>query len=503
MYKGGELKKPAKNKRIFAAALLLSIFTVESSDYVPLTTDPEWQWNPSIFGNVVVWEDSRNGNWDIFMYDLRMDQEIRITQDRNRQGNPSVYGNIVIWTDERNGNADIYGYDLIARQEFPIVTHGSDQTNPAIYKDVVVWQDYRNGNADIYGYNLQTSEEFQVTTNFCDQKNPKIYQNTVVWEDHRNGNSDIYGYNLSTKKEFQVTSHLTYQGNPSIHGDNIVWEDHRNGNSDIYGYNMISRRETQITKDSGWQGNPAVHNQIVLWVDDRKGSIDIYGYNLKLCREFQITRDPILSFSTPEYDPQTYGMTVVWANGKHKNTDIYLYEIPERAMYLFSPYGDAVFPIILVLALLLIFRKETSFIPSILFGIVYGVITMGLEESFVDLGTVLLLVGTPFLSVLLGLLSENRLNSVVTVFSIFMIVFVLDASRISVGTKALLLSLFFAALYSILGLGVSWIFKIRMKKPRKLRGLFCPNCGKKIEKSWNMCPYCKANLDYTKLYDDA
>ena len=300
-----------------------------------------------------------------------------------------------------------------------------------------------------------------------------------------------------------MTFHPTYQGNPCIYGDIIIWEDHRNGNSDIYGYDLIAGEGIQITENSGWQGNPAIHNQIVLWVDDRKGSTDIFGYNLELSREFQITRDPILSFSTPEYDPQIYGMKVVWANGRHKNTDIYLYEVPERAMYLFSPYGDAVFPVILVLALILIFRKETSFVPSILFGIVYGVITMGLEESFVDLGTMLLLVGTPFLAVLLGLLSKSRLNSMVTVFSIFMIVFVLDASRISVGMKALLLSLLWATLYTVLGLGASWIFKARIKKPRKLRGLFCPNCGEKIEKSWNICPYCKANLDYTRLYDDA
>ncbi len=502
MYKGGEFRTPGISKETVLVVLLFSMFTVGSSDYVSLTHDSEWQWNPSISGSVVTWEDNRSGNLDIYIYDLTMNKEIRITQDKTRQGNPSIYGDIVIWTDERNGNADIYGYNLRTRSEFPITTNFYDQTNPHVYKDIVVWQDYRNGNADIYGYNLKTSEEFQITINSRDQKNPKIHQNFAVWEDHRNGNGDIYYYNLSTKKEFQVTFHPSYQGNPCIYGDIIVWEDHRNGNSDIYMYNLSSKKETRLTKNSRWQGNSAIFDQIVLWVDGRKGSIDIYGYNLTTNREFQITRDPILSFSVVEYDPQIYGMTVVWANGENTNTDIYLYEIPERAMYLFSPYGDAIFPIILILALLLIFRKEITLIPSIVLGIVFGVITMVLEESYIDFGTVLLLGGAPLLSVLLGLLSESRLNSIITIFSTFVIVFVLDASRIHVGMGALFVALFWAALYSILGLGISWVFKERIKKPRKLRGLSCPGCGKKIEKSWNICPYCKTNLDYTKLYDD-
>ncbi|MBU7047596.1 MAG: hypothetical protein HXS54_14275 [Theionarchaea archaeon] len=109
-------------------------------------------------------------------------------------------GDYVIWEDYRNGNKDIYGYNLSTGEEFQITTDPEIQSEPAIYGDLVVWTDWRNRNRDIYGYNLSTKEEFQITTNASHQISPAIYGNYVVWIDRRNGNWDIYGYNLSKER---------------------------------------------------------------------------------------------------------------------------------------------------------------------------------------------------------------------------------------------------------------------------------------------------------------
>ncbi|MGD2250398.1 MAG: hypothetical protein PVF58_18535, partial [Candidatus Methanofastidiosia archaeon] len=61
---------------------------------------------------------------------------------------------IVVWQDDRNGNTDIYGYNLKTQEEFQITTDESEQSSPAIYGNFVVWQDKRNGNSDIYGTQL-------------------------------------------------------------------------------------------------------------------------------------------------------------------------------------------------------------------------------------------------------------------------------------------------------------------------------------------------------------
>jgi beta propeller repeat protein len=76
--------------------------------------------------------------------------EERITTDASAQHYPAIYGDIVVWYDERNGNYDIYGYNLNTKQEFPITTNTSGQYYPAIYCDRVVWEERRNANWDIY-----------------------------------------------------------------------------------------------------------------------------------------------------------------------------------------------------------------------------------------------------------------------------------------------------------------------------------------------------------------
>ncbi len=78
--------------------------------------------------------------------------------------NPDVYNNVVVWQDRRNGNWDIYGYNLTTKTTFPIITNTADQTNPAITFSpwlggyVVVWQDARDGDWDIYGAILNGPE---------------------------------------------------------------------------------------------------------------------------------------------------------------------------------------------------------------------------------------------------------------------------------------------------------------------------------------------------------
>ena len=41
-----------------------------------ITTNTSDQWSPVIYGNKIAWEDFRNGNWDIYIYDLSTKKEI-------------------------------------------------------------------------------------------------------------------------------------------------------------------------------------------------------------------------------------------------------------------------------------------------------------------------------------------------------------------------------------------------------------------------------------------
>jgi len=64
--------------------------------------------SPAISGDKIVWQDNRNGNQDVYLYDLTDNTETRITTDAANQIYPAISGNRIVWEEYRNINADIY-----------------------------------------------------------------------------------------------------------------------------------------------------------------------------------------------------------------------------------------------------------------------------------------------------------------------------------------------------------------------------------------------------------
>ena len=106
--------------------------------------------NPVIDDGFVVWQDNRQGDWDIHGFDTKSGKEREIYRGPGDQEHPALDGSLVVWQDNRNGDWDIYGRDVRAGQIFPIFVGRGNQTEPVIRGDVVVWTDDRDGNKSIY-----------------------------------------------------------------------------------------------------------------------------------------------------------------------------------------------------------------------------------------------------------------------------------------------------------------------------------------------------------------
>ena len=294
-----------------------------------ITTNSERQENPDINGNIIVWEDFRNHNFDIYSYHLSTNQEKQITTNSENQLSASIYGNMIVWADYRHGNPEIYQYDLTTNQETRITNDWYDQYHPQVFGDTVVWEDNPTGFPQIIVYNLSTKSKTQLTSGATGYQtvDPAIDGNIVVWNDQRPQNAfwEVYSYDLLLKQELRVSRGAVLNvGNwsPDISGNLVVYYSNRSGNDDIYTYDLTSQSESRITTNNQSQSGPSINGNIIVWMDSRNGNSDIYGYNLTTR-----TESPLVVHPANQTSPMISGNTLVWEDDRNGNSDIYTCDI--------------------------------------------------------------------------------------------------------------------------------------------------------------------------------
>lgn len=221
---------------------------------------------PDVYGKKMVWADKRNGNWDIYLYDLEIDSD--------QDGIPN-------YVELERPSPD--------PAEKQITASSADQTEPTITNDFIVWTDKRNGNNDIYLYDLLGEVEFQISQDSSDEKSVDVSGEQLVWESGGN----IYLYNLD------------------IDNDNIR----------DYQDNELPENYEPLTRltESGLASSPRIDNQKVVYKDKRSGTNEIYFYDLDLQREFQLSSD-----TKSETYPQISGNRALWI---HDTWNVYIYEL--------------------------------------------------------------------------------------------------------------------------------------------------------------------------------
>jgi beta propeller repeat protein len=324
-----------RTREILIVCSLATVFLVTASvgeHEFQITAEPHDQCLPAIYGDIVVWQDNRNGNWDIYGYDLSTKEEFQIAAGPSDQVYPAICNRRVVWKDQNDEFIDLFVYDLSTKETVKIPVESAYRGAPAIYNDVVVWADYRGSGLNIYGYNLLTQQEFQVCTHPGGQRNPAIYGNIVVWEDWRGDYSTIYGYDLVTQEEvlIGVRGYLYSDDNqhdPAIYGSTVVWAEMYD--ETIYTYNTYDSQKTTIASthtrncrldNDFWMNTrgPAIYKDVIVWVDCRNGNRDIYGFNLLTHQEAQLTWD-----TNSQQSPALYGDVMVWEDTRNGNYDIY------------------------------------------------------------------------------------------------------------------------------------------------------------------------------------
>ncbi len=313
---------------------------MQDSCGILVSTVANSQRNPEVAydgtNQLVVWEDNRSGNTDIYGTRVSSSGEvldslgISVMRLSGEQYLPDVASNgsnfLVVWADDRI-TTDIYGHRVNSSGEvmedisIGVSTSDGTQTEPSVATDgntyFCVWEDYRDGNdGDIYGARISSSGLVLDSSGLLlsiegsehSQKNPSVdFLDTcyvVAWEDDRNGDFDVYAARVTPMGEVldssgvRVSSSSSSDLAPDVccseHQCLLLWEERSTGpsDSDVRCARLDSSGELLDTSGvlvsgaSGLQTEPCVvpatEGFLALWTDSRNANNDIYGTPITL-----------------------------------------------------------------------------------------------------------------------------------------------------------------------------------------------------------------------------
>lgn len=435
------------NNDIYAQWLSASGFAQWAANGVAVCTAVNGQENPQLVtdglgGAFITWQDSRSGDSNIYMQRINTNgtsqwsmNGVAVCLALGTQMNPELVpdgqgGALIVWEDIRSGNFDVYVQRVSANglmhwstDGVPICSESNHQRIPKLVPDgqggaIISWQDYRDGNYDIYaqrvnsgGYALWLQNGVGVSKEIDSQGYHQLVPDgqggaIIVWSGSRYLFDDIYtqrvnenGMPLWSRGGIVVCSAPSNQGSVQITIDNrwlsgnqqaqspeqantanefkgviVVWQDQRNGNYDIFaqainedGKEFVERHaldprwgnETTNTAvcAAGWfaeQSQLVPDGQggaIIVWSDYRDGSYSvIYAQRVSASGAALWAGNgvAVCTAAIDQYEPQLVpdgqgGAIITWEDWRDGDGwDIYAQRLDASGIALWTANGVAV-----------------------------------------------------------------------------------------------------------------------------------------------------------------
>lgn len=300
-----------------------------------MTFDSIFDWDPRVDEQYVTWT-QYEGQGKVWFYDMKTGNRQMVANINSDQNNPDISGGIIVWDDSRHKNSDIYSYNIPMHKEAPVHVDTTNKFKPAVSQDMVVFEDF--GNDDIRDIGLvkvgTSARPVHINPNGKDKANPDIDEDWIAYQqlDDNKNDWNIYIYNYKTDKTVQVTRDIRIQQNPRISGDFVVWEDNRNGKWDIFMYDIKKEMTTAVTFDDFDNVEPAVSGSKIVWTRyDQENNSDIYMVDLQIPKTYAVCVGP-----GNQMRPDICVDKIVWQDDRFGGWNIFIYTLEPATP--FTPY---------------------------------------------------------------------------------------------------------------------------------------------------------------------
>jgi len=163
-------------------------------DSVRILCDERYdQVNACLDGHIVVWQDKRNSNWDIYLHDFNTCVTKAIADSKLTEVHPVISGNRVVFLKTQNRKRVVHVYDLATGQSRKISNDQINCDEAFINNNYVVYRQLDTNNIrmtraktraythNICLYNLNTNKTWIIAGDNLENRNPVVNDQKIYW----------------------------------------------------------------------------------------------------------------------------------------------------------------------------------------------------------------------------------------------------------------------------------------------------------------------------------